>query len=412
MADKAVFSNGNNHSFNTAQELHINEIVYGNMTSVNIDDYYKINFSGSGQMQFLLKISDDTRYNMYIYEEGNLTTHIAHMGGNAGNDRSITRLVENKTYYIKIYAYDANSINHNTSGYDYNLQFVPTIAEAFTFNLSRNFIRDTESSVASFTPTNSNAYVDISYTTDNDYISINNNVITAIKSCNAQISAFDDVSKRTGSGSIKAAVRLDSKYRINQWSSVWQNTVFGNNSEGEDITIGNAGCGICCLAMGLLYEDFNTVVTDNDKNSAINTIISAGFHNSAGLLYSGAQERTVSYNSASYKIAITPMSDFTESADAGDLTMVRIYFAYTLANGTTTYTSHFVLIDGIDPTYKNSTSGTNLLRKYLVVDPRDGLSRSLYDAIQNKLTRCNKSGTPSISHLDASWTRKLTVTKL
>ena len=106
------------------------------------------------------------------------------------------------------------------------------------------------------------------------------------------------------------------------------------------------------------------------------------------------------------------MSDFTESADAGDLTMVRIYFAYTLANGTTTYTSHFVLIDGIDPTYKNSTSGTNLLRKYLVVDPRDGLSRSLYDAIQNKLTRCNKSGTPSISHLDASWTRKLTVTKL
>lgn len=122
MADKAVFSNGNNHSFNTAQELHINEIVYGNMTSVNIDDYYKINFSGSGQMQFLLKISDDTRYNMYIYEEGNLTTHIAHMGGNAGNDRSITRLVENKTYYIKIYAYDANSINHNTSGYDYNLR--------------------------------------------------------------------------------------------------------------------------------------------------------------------------------------------------------------------------------------------------------------------------------------------------
>lgn len=194
MADKAVFSNGNNHSFNTAQELHINEIVYGNMTSVNIDDYYKINFSGSGQMQFLLKISDDTRYNMYIYEEGNLTTHIAHMGGDPGNDRSITRLVENKTYYIKIYAYDANSINHNTSGYDYNLQFIPTVATGISINLSRNITFGEEPASFTYAITPVNSYVDIDvYNTGND-ININGNIVRAVNHGMDTITVTDNIS--------------------------------------------------------------------------------------------------------------------------------------------------------------------------------------------------------------------------
>lgn len=81
------------------------------------------------------------------------------------------------------------------------------------------------------------------------------------------------------------------------------------------------------------------------------------------------------------------MPDFAEIANAGELAIVRIHFYYVDEKGENKEASHFVLIDGIDPEYKDATSGTDLLRKYLVVDPNDGMSRSLYDAMKNKLTR-------------------------
>ena len=106
------------------------------------------------------------------------------------------------------------------------------------------------------------------------------------------------------------------------------------------------------------------------------------------------------------------MTDFAEIANAGELAIVRIHFYYVDEKGENKEASHFVLIDGIDPEYKDATSGTDLLRKYLVVDHNDGMSRSLYDAMKNKLTRSNRAeDTPNISHLDTNWTRKLIVKK-
>lgn len=192
MADRVVFSNGNNHSFDTAQELHINEIVYGNMTSVDIDDYYKIHFNGSGTMQFLLKINKNTRYNMYIYEEGNYTTHIAHMGGNLGSERKIIRPVENKTYYIRVYAYNADSIDHNTAGYDYNLQFIPTVATGISLNFSDNQYIRTSSVDLEYTTTPSNAYVQCIFQSCDSAVTVNdNNTLQASKDAATIVTVTD-----------------------------------------------------------------------------------------------------------------------------------------------------------------------------------------------------------------------------
>ncbi len=76
-------------------------------------------------------------------------------------------------------------------------------------------------------------------------------------------------------------------------------------------------------------------------------------------------------------------------------------------------TSHFVLIDGIDMNYINeSASSGDYLKKYLVIDPNNGVSRSLYDAVNKKLEEKNVNASPNISHLDSTWYRKLSITKI
>ena len=393
----------NNHRLSDAYNVDIDDCIFSSISQSEKLDFYRITFAGSGNVMFKLTIPQNAQYTLHLLNE-NIEV-LATANGAVGAIRSITYNVQSGVPYIlRIGAVDTENIVENEN---YLLQFVPEVAKALEITLSSQIIRDNEASIITL---NNSEYTNVVFSTDSDYIEISQNIITAIKSCTAHISAVDTISNHSDSKAIRAAIRLNEKFRISQWNANWRNVIFGHRTDGSPVTIGYGGCGLCCITMGLLYEDFADDITDDLKRVALNAVIDAKFHNSNGNLIRSVQEREITFNSKNFRVSIIPVSDFTEIVDMGKLAIVRIHFYY-YEKGEDKEASHFVLIDGIDPKYKDTTSGTDLLRKYLVADPNDGMSRSLYDAIKNKLTRSNRSGdTPNISHLDTDWTRKLIVT--
>jgi hypothetical protein len=161
-------------------------------------------------------------------------------------------------------------------------------------------------------------------------------------------------------------------------------------------TIANAGCGVCCLAMYLLNKSSISSVTDDIKREAINAIIDAGFLTGASL-YSPPQSKSVSFNSSTYTVAFSKTSDVAAGVQNGGIGFVRIY-------NSSPSLSHFVLVDGVDLNSQASTSDPDNLKKHLVVDPSDGTSKTLYQAIIDSFENNNiPITTPRATNLDTNW---------
>lgn len=162
-----------------------------------------------------------------------------------------------------------------------------------------------------------------------------------------------------------------------------------NQTDYDDVALGTTtikagGCAACCLAMQLLNQ-MNTEVDDDLRKEAVEAIASSGFFTSEGFIYNPPQSKSVTVNSRSYTIGYQTTSDLAAEIMNGKTGYVRIKYGNA---------SHYVFVDGINE------SETDHLKKLLVVDPSDGLSKNLYEAMKDSYRLNGYSNTiPSTAHL-------------
>ena len=162
-----------------------------------------------------------------------------------------------------------------------------------------------------------------------------------------------------------------------------------NQTDYDDValgttTVGDDGCAACCLALRLLSL-MDTEVDDDLRKDAVEAIASSGFFTSEGWIYNPPQSQSVTVNSESYTIGYQTTSDLAAEILNGKTGYV--HFEYGRA-------SHYVFVDGIN------RNETNHLKKLLVVDPSDGLSKNLYEAMEDSYSYNGYSNiTPSTTHL-------------
>lgn len=183
----------NNYSFDTAREIKLNQVLEENISSFGNDDYYKISFRGCGEVKFRLQLFGNAQYNMYIYDADNISTHIAHAIGTLGGTILIPKLVDNKSYYIRIYAPNSSSID-TTTDIGYSLQVMPTEATEIDLTFENSTHLSTNTYALSYVTTPENAYTECKYISYNSDIAINGNNITAAEDGVTIVTVTDEYS--------------------------------------------------------------------------------------------------------------------------------------------------------------------------------------------------------------------------
>ena len=159
--------------------------------------------------------------------------------------------------------------------------------------------------------------------------------------------------------------RIDTDCRLNQTD--YEHVALGTTNVADD------GCAVCCLAMHLLSRLSDTI-TDELKEDVVTIIAGSGFFNDAGEIYLPPQSQSVTVDGTSYTIGYSKTADIAARILEGKTGFVQ--FMATLPKGT--FVSHYVFVDGID------TTESDPLRKLLVVDPSDGESKTLYEAMVDR----------------------------
>ena len=190
MATNTVYDNENNHNLSNAQTVTIDDIVYGKIATLSEIDFYRVVFSGSGNITFRLGIPANAKYYMRIMDEN--VNVLAEVGGDIGAQRNIEYPVQaNVPYIVRINA--SNSTNIVPNAY-YHLQFIPTIATGISINLSRNITFGEEPASFTYAITPLNSYVDIDICNTDNNININGNIVRAVNHGMDTITVTDNIS--------------------------------------------------------------------------------------------------------------------------------------------------------------------------------------------------------------------------
>ena len=394
-----VNDNGHNHSFNTAQNVTINNVVSGSINALGEVDHYKITFDGNGEVEFILTAPETAEYALILYEGTNNNASFSSRGyGSSDGEGHISlkyNVTAGTTYIVRI---TINGNNYLPNYAMYSLRFNPTVASNITITLSETVIRDNEETSINCTPYPIHAYNNVEFSTLNNNISISDNLVTGLRRGTATISAVDSISGAIAS--VNILVRMGQSYYIDQTTPGYENIPLGSTN------IKMHGCGICCIAMGLLYAAKSTSPNATDRRGAVEAIVNADstydIFNADGNMWRKNLNTTISFGGKTLRLVTSDASNFEESVNDGNLVFIRIHVGNE---------SHFVLIDGIDESYSSLTeTDTDYLKKFLVIDPNGGISRSLYDAVSDKLSDANMTADPDIIHLDSYWRKSLSVT--
>jgi len=148
--------------------------------------------------------------------------------------------------------------------------------------------------------------------------------------------------------------------------------------------------------MYLLNKSGLTTSIVADKEAAVKAIVNSPFLTGASM-YQPPQSNTISFTDSNGTKRTVTIS-FSKTTDvSAEVLNGKIGFLRTISsNGG----SHFVLVDGIDSNSQPSTSDPDNFKKHLVVDPADGTSKTLYDAIRYSL---GSKMTPTLSNINPTW---------
>ena len=235
MANNIVNDNNNNHTFYTAQNVTIDDIVYGKIAALSELDFYRVVFSGSGNIEFRLNIPANAKYRMWLLDED--INILDDVNGDIGERRSIIYNVQaNTPYIIRIGA--SNSTDIEPDGY-YNLQFIPEELINMTVVLSNSTIKPDLSSNYSISLNPANAYHKIDLTYNAGIVSVSSTNLSGnifFKSNGNTVITFRDTISN-----ISVSRNIESKAELTIWN-------FNKEYIGNDQCIKDAGCAVCCAA--------------------------------------------------------------------------------------------------------------------------------------------------------------------
>ena len=259
-----VNDNGNNHSFNTAQNVTINNVVSGSINALGEVDHYKITFDGNGEVEFILTAPETAEYALTLYKSTNSSNALSY-GSSDGNGHISLKynVTAGTTYIVRI---TINGTNYNTNYALYSLRFNPTVATNIELGITNGTEISYNTLTLSHIKTPSNAYAACTYTASNNNVSINSGSITPRNDGVAFISVFDSCSGITDNKFV-IINRLPSSHAI----SIPTDRRCNWNQKHSGVT-SIFGRKACTLVAGLdvanIYSTNSSGYTPSDMNSS------------------------------------------------------------------------------------------------------------------------------------------------